>query len=66
MSVEKPKRGFRPAEAAAYSGRPRSALYEAMRDGQLPSFKIGRSRLILREDLDQYIDNLTKGQSPQR
>jgi excisionase family DNA binding protein len=53
------KRGFRVTEAAAYTGRPRTAIYEALRSGELRSYKVGGARLLLREDLDRWLDFLT-------
>lgn len=55
------KRGFTVNEAAAYTGRPRTALYEAIADGLLKSYRVGARRLLLREDLDEYLDRLTVG-----
>jgi excisionase family DNA binding protein len=54
-----PKRGFSVSDAVIYTGRPRSALYEDIASGALNSYKVGRRRLILREDLDDYLDRIT-------
>lgn len=53
------KRGFRIPEVVAYSGRPRTAVYEAIRVGELKSYLIGARRLVLREDLDDWLERLT-------
>lgn len=53
------KRGYRVAQAVQYTGRPRSAIYLAIQDGSLRSYKVGKSRLMLREDLDAWLDQLT-------
>jgi excisionase family DNA binding protein len=34
----------------------RTALYELLRTGELPSFKIGRSRFITRADLLEFFE----------
>lgn len=54
-------RAFRPATAATYTGHSRSAIYEAIRTGQLKSYKIDGRRLLLREDLDDWINRLIAG-----
>jgi excisionase family DNA binding protein len=58
-AVPMDKRGYRIPDAVAYTGRPRSAIYVAIQDGSLRSYKIGKSRLILREDLDDWLDQQT-------
>jgi excisionase family DNA binding protein len=42
-------------EAYTYLGIGRAHLYRMMEEGLLPSFHIGRRRLILREDLDKFL-----------
>ena len=42
-------------EAFNYIGIGRVHLYRLMDEGAIPSFHIGRRRLILREDLDQFL-----------
>lgn len=46
------------AQAAAYTGRPRTALYEAMARGELDSLKIGGSRRFTPAQLDAWVDQL--------
>lgn len=53
------KRGYRVSEAVEYTGRPRSAIYLAIQDGSLRSYKVGKSRLMLREDLDAWLERQT-------
>jgi excisionase family DNA binding protein len=53
------KRGYRISEAVQYTGRTRSAIYVAIQHGSLRSYKVGKSRLMLREDLDAWIESLT-------
>ena len=45
-------------QATEASGLSRSALYLAMRDGNLPSKKAGRRRLILASALSEFISSL--------
>jgi excisionase family DNA binding protein len=52
------KRGYRMREAVEYTGRPRSHIYEAIRAGELRSYKLGAARWFVREDLDEWIDRL--------
>jgi excisionase family DNA binding protein len=60
------KRGYRVSEGVAYTGRPRSAIYLAIQDGTLRSYKVGKSRLMLREDLDAWLESLTSNADPPR
>ena len=46
----------RPAEAARISGISRSALYEAIADGDLKSAKVKGCRLIFVDDLRAWLD----------
>ena len=61
MDTEQAKRGYRTNEAVAYTGRNRTHIYEAIKSGELRSYKIGSARLVLREDLDDWLDRLTRG-----
>ena len=47
-----------PAEAARLSGIGRTRVFALIASGELPSFKVGRSRLIRLEDLRRYVDAL--------
>lgn len=44
------------ADAIRVSGCTRSRLYEAMRDGELPYRKMGRRTLIMRTDLEAWLE----------
>lgn len=46
---------YRPLEACKVTGIGRSGLYEALKSGALRSHKIGRKRLIMRDDLQAWI-----------
>ena len=43
------------SEAARISGVGRTQLYEEMADGELPSCKVGKRRIILIEDLRDWL-----------
>lgn len=45
------------SEAVKESGLGRSFLYNLMGEGKLPYIKIGKRRLILAEDLRQFLEN---------
>ncbi len=49
-----------PEEAASASGITRSAVYEAIARGDLASFKAGRRRLILVEELRAWLNRMAK------
>ncbi len=42
-------------DAIPYSGVGRTTLYKFLAEGRLRSLKVGRKRLILREDLDDLL-----------
>ncbi|RRW53361.1 helix-turn-helix domain-containing protein [Stutzerimonas stutzeri] len=50
----------RPEEAAHVSGTTRTAVYEAIARGDLMSFKAGRRRLILVEELRAWLNRMAK------
>lgn len=43
-------------EAQKVTGVCRTTLYSAMRDGSLPSLKVGRKRLLLWDDVRQWLE----------
>lgn len=45
----------------ALGGMARSTIFELIRQGELPSLKIGRRRYIRPEDLAAFIDRLATG-----
>jgi len=49
-----------PEEAARASGTTRSAVYEAIARGDLISFKAGKRRLILVEELKAWLNRMAK------
>lgn len=49
-------RGFSREDAAAYAGISVYRIRAAIRDNRLPAKKHGKDILVLREDLDAYID----------
>ncbi len=50
----------RPEDAALVSGTTRTAVYEAIARGDLMSFKAGRRRLILVEELRAWLNRMAK------
>jgi len=49
-----------PEEAARASGTTRSAVYEAIARGDLVSFKAGKRRLILVDELRAWLNRMAK------
>ncbi|MFV3305805.1 helix-turn-helix domain-containing protein [Pseudomonas sp. NY15181] len=49
-----------PEDAGRISGHTRSAIYEAIASGDLPSFKSGKRRLILIKQLEAWLNRLAK------
>ena len=49
------KAAFSVEEAGTYLGTSRPTIYRPMDSGDLPSIHIGRRRLVLKEDLDKFI-----------
>jgi excisionase family DNA binding protein len=50
------KRAYSVEQAAYYIGGSRPTVYRLMDSGDLPSIHIGRRRMILKEDLDKFLD----------
>lgn len=46
-----------PGEAADLAGVSRTKLFELLREGTLPSLKVGRRRLVLVADLLAFLEN---------
>ena len=46
------------AEVPAITGLGRTKIYEYMNSGKLKSRKIGKRRIILKEDLEHFLKNL--------
>ena len=49
------KLAYRPGEAVQVSGIARSTLYFLINSGEIPTFKIGKSTLILHDDLVDFL-----------
>ncbi len=49
-----------PAEAGNMTGHSRSAIYEAIARGDLSSFKSGKRRLILVNELERWLQGMAK------
>ncbi len=45
-----------PEELSAFLGIGRSYCYELLRDEEIPSFKIGRLRKVLRRDAERFLE----------
>ncbi len=55
---------FKVEEAAPILGMGRSTVYEEMAAGRLKSVRIGRSRRISRQALEEYVAQLDQGAPP--
>lgn len=56
---------YAPAEAARLIGYSRSGFYLLLSSGELPSFKLGRRRLITRQHLLEFLQRAVEsGASP--
>jgi excisionase family DNA binding protein len=55
---------YSPANAARQAGISRSRLYELIAAGKLPARKLGHRTLILRGDLERYLDSLPLKDGP--
>ena len=51
-------RAMRPPMAALYIGTTPFGIEELMRNGTLPFKVVGQSRVIMREELDRYIETV--------
>lgn len=49
-----------PEEAARLVGTTRSAVYKAIAEGHLASFKMGKRRLIMVKEIEQWLRKLAK------
>lgn len=49
-----------PDKASDISSIPRTAIYRAIAKGALPSFKVGKRRLILVKDIDAWLTKMAK------
>jgi excisionase family DNA binding protein len=53
-----------PSEAARLSGIGRTKLYQALKSGALPSFKVGTRRLIRVSEIDAWLRRLEADHTP--
>ena len=51
-----------PEEAASMLSVARSTVYVLIASGELPSVKIGKSRRLRVEDIEEYVDRLASAQ----
>ena len=62
------REGLSVLEACAVAGLGRTKLYQAIADGSLRARKYGKRRIILRDDLRQFLSDLpiisSEGSSP--
>jgi len=56
------ERLYTPEQACRLLGCGKTRLYGYMKDGQIPSVKLGKSRRIRKSDLDEFIDGLSDGE----
>jgi excisionase family DNA binding protein len=56
--LELRREGLSVAEACAIAGIGRTKIYEAISDGRLVARKLGKRRLILRDDLQKFLSEL--------
>jgi excisionase family DNA binding protein len=57
MNTTLEKGAYSVEEAAYYIGGSRPTVYRLMGSGALPSIHIGRRRMILKEDLDKFLQD---------
>ena len=57
MNSAPEKAAFSVEEAGIYLGTSRPTVYRLMDSGELSSIHIGRRRLILKEALDQFLED---------
>lgn len=57
-----PQRAYRISDAAQQLSLSRSKVYQLIADGALPTFKIGRSRLVSAGALDELMRRLESGE----
>jgi excisionase family DNA binding protein len=53
-------RGLRVAEAAQYAGATVSLMRTLISTGEVPAIRLGKRHVILRDDLDAYLDSLRR------
>lgn len=58
MKAQADKLAYRIDEAALASGIGRTKLYEEMKEGRLQARKVGNRTLILRDELQRFLQSL--------
>jgi excisionase family DNA binding protein len=53
-------RGLRVAEAAQFAGATVSFMRTLISTGEVPAIRLGKRDVILRDDLDSYLDSLRR------
>jgi excisionase family DNA binding protein len=53
---------YKPEQAAQVLGLGRSKVFELLADGTLASVRIGRSRRVPRQELEDYVARLRSGE----
>jgi excisionase family DNA binding protein len=54
--TEEPKEYFSPDELATWLGIGRTMAYRLLSSDEIPSFKIGRRRIVSRRDVEAYLE----------
>ena len=57
------KLAYSVTEAAEQLGIGRTLAYDLIREGRLPSFKLGNRRLVTKVDLEAFLESLRSGQA---
>jgi excisionase family DNA binding protein len=61
-----PRLGFSPDEAAACAGVSRTRIFEAIREGSLTARKAGKQTIVELDELQRWIRSLpTRGRAPE-
>lgn len=58
--AELPPRGLRVAQAAEYAGITVNLMRTLICTGEVPAIRLGKRHVILRDDLDAYLDSLRR------
>jgi excisionase family DNA binding protein len=61
--VEERKEYFSPEEMAEWIGIGRTLAYRLLSSGEIPSYKIGRRRIVGRSDVEAWLEKRKSGSS---
>lgn len=61
--VEERKEYFSPDEMAEWIGIGRTLAYRLLSSGEIPSYKIGRRRIVSRSDVEAWLEERKSGSS---